>query len=363
MKAFRRIAAFLVPVVLTACATPSPEIKSVVAAQPGDPSKALLDLRGLSGVQAYEGGVQLDSNAALPPGRHTLHFSFDAVYAQAYRCMPPRWTGADTVKLIFNPIAIIGLPVAAAFAGAQALTCQAASSALEKSRACYTLSLDAKPGDVYVPRAVGNKPALIESRSGATVATGQPVACATLDKLSASRQAERAHRAEEARRQAEMERMKRAKAAPKRAGANAKRAEEKHRGQAARPKARTVDKSGTLVAKRERESTASTGSGHALKALFSGARVYLNRAGQWGEVNYVLEFHANGAVSGNGTDNKGILETIHASGRWWIRSSQLCTQLTVDTNKKECYVIAGKDGHYSASGAAGLLAGQFQLTR
>lgn len=190
----RHATAILSLFALSACATPAPKITHVSPIPVTDTSQALLDLRGLQNIQAYKDGALLDHKSVLPPGKQTLHFKFDAVISQAHRCDTGNWG-----PIHGGPEMLVILPVAIAIVGGSILACRAISSGMAKPRACYALTLDAKPGHRYVPKADKNTPVLIASRTGERASSAEAVPCSVVDDLSAE--------AEKRRRKAEAARM------------------------------------------------------------------------------------------------------------------------------------------------------------
>lgn len=178
-------------------------------AQASGRPNAMLDLRGLMGVQAYKDGVLLERATSLAPGNNTVHFSFDAVRADDRRC-------PQSMRTI-GKRALPGTEGGLSFqiAGVAVLVCPGIGRSLEELRVCYALSLDAKNGRVYVPRAIRNRPALIESQSGGLVSTTRSVACSLVDRLHSNwkqarireRQAREAKRKQMQAREAKMKQM------------------------------------------------------------------------------------------------------------------------------------------------------------
>lgn len=189
---------------LTACATPSPEIKRVTARPPSNPEMAALDLSGLSRVDAVKAGTTLGASVKLiSPGAHTLHFSFNAVTGRPDQCLkgrsertrigpgpqdPALVAHAETrTRMLLRQEAVVDvlfygtlLVVQGTFYGIR-LTCRGVSSGLDKPRRCYGVRFTARKGVTYVPRMSGGQPVVTDGRSGATVSSTTELPCSAVD--------------------------------------------------------------------------------------------------------------------------------------------------------------------------------------
>ena len=105
-----------------------------------------------------------------------------------------------------------------------------------------------------------------------------------------------------------------------------------------------------------------------LKALFSGADVYLDmtRRASHSWVNALWKFSVDGSLSGylftSAYTARQQPENPLDTGKWRVKKNRLCVQWRDwDNGEERCYAIARQDGSYTALGESGLFNGPFTL--
>ncbi len=104
-----------------------------------------------------------------------------------------------------------------------------------------------------------------------------------------------------------------------------------------------------------------------LKALIAGSTLFLpSRSTGWSAYDgydIQLMFSVSGGVKGTASQTTGSAEDRSISGKWWFKGDKLCTKLDADANRTACYAISRRGNTYGASGANGILDGNFMLSK